>query len=573
MSRSRPAPDVPRRGLRGVRLLLARLALAVALPAVLLLALEGVLRLAGSGYPADLALKVEQTGRWGINLRYGWRFFPREIARGPLLFSFPDEKAPDACRIVVLGASAAQGYPRGALGFARVLEAMLEDAYPDTRFEVINTAIVATNSHVVRATAREFARHEPDLYVVYLGNNEVIGPYGLGASRDGQATPLAVARAGIALKGTRVGQLAHAVAERFAGRDEMLETWAGMEMYARHQVRRDDPALERVRANFTANLRDIAAAGEKAGAAVVLSTVAVNVWDGAPFASAHRPDLSAADLAVWTGHWERGLAAVAAGDPHAAEAAFTAAAALDDTHAELAWRRGRALLAVGDTAAAGAHFHRAKELDVLRFRADDRLNQVIRDVAADPALARTVLADAARAFDDLGPDLDPDPLRRRFYEHVHLTYAGNHALAAALFPTVAAALPARVRGDAPPPPPLGPEACAARVLESPWEDLMALRQLRPLLDDPPFPQRADHAELTARWTAVATRLGQGLDRTGLVSLLPAYERRLEQDPYDFLTRTMLADLLRGVGDPGRARQQWRLIEANQPPADWLETGN
>jgi len=567
---SRPAPGPARSGLRGPRLWLARIGLAVGLPLALLLALEGALALLGYGFPTDLALKVPGTDRYGINLRYGWRFFPKEIARGPLLFSFSAEKAPDACRIVVLGASAAQGYPRGALGFARVLEAMLEEAYPATSFEVINTAIVATNSHVARVTAREFAGHDPDLFVVYLGNNEVIGPYGLGASRDGQATPLAVARAGIALKGTRVGQLAHAVAERFADRDEMLETWAGMEMYAKHQVRRDDPALDRVRENFRANLRDIAAAGEGAGAAVVLSTVAVNVWDGAPFASAHREDLSAADLAAWTGHFERGVAAADSGDAAAALAAFAAAAALDSTHAELAWRRGRALLAVGDTAAAGTQFQRAKELDVLRFRCDDALNRVIRDVASDPSLHRTVLVDAAESFAALGPDLAHDPLDRRFYEHVHLTYAGNHALAAALFPAVAAALPARVRGDAPPPAPLDAEACAARILQSSWEDLMALRQLIPLLDDPPFPQRADHAALTTSWQAVARRLQAGLDRADLVAMIPAYERRLGRRPYDDLTRTMLADLLRGVGDQRRAARLWREIESHQPPADWLD---
>ncbi|HPF34446.1 MAG TPA: hypothetical protein PLH84_03380 [Candidatus Krumholzibacteria bacterium] len=570
MAAPRSASKIPRGGPTGARLWLARLALALGLPLLLLLGLEGALRLAGSGYPATLALKVPGTDRYGINLRYGWRFFPKEIARGPLFFSFPQEKPADACRIVVLGASAAQGYPRGALGFSRVLEAMLADAYPDTEFEVINTAIVATNSHVCRTTAREFAGYDPDVYVVYLGNNEVIGPYGLGASRDGQATPLGVARAGIALKGTRVGQLAHGVAERFAGRDEMLETWAGMEMYAKHQVRRDSAALERVRANFRANLHDIAAAGEGAGARVVLSTVAVNVWDGAPFASAHREGLSQGDLEAWTSHFDRGVEEAAAGRTEAALEAFAAAAALDDTHAELAWRRGRALLAAGDTAAAGEQFQRAKELDVLRFRCDDALNQVIRDVAADPSLPRTELADAAAAFAAAGPDLAPDPLDRRFYEHVHLTYAGNHALAAALFPAVAAALPARVRGERPVPEPLDADACAAVILESDWEDLLAVGQVVELLDDPPFPQRADHADLTARWRGVAADLQAGLSRARLTALLPEYERRIAARPHDDITRTMYADLLRAVGDHGRAKRVWQQIRGHQPPAEWLE---
>lgn len=99
---------------------------------------------------------------------------------------------------------------------------------------------------------------------------------------------------------------------------------------------------------------------------------------------------------------------------------------------------------------------------------------------------------------------------------------------------------------------------------------MALRQLIPLLDDPPFPQRADHAALTTSWQAVARRLQAGLDRADLVAMIPAYERRLGRRPYDDLTRTMLADLLRGVGDQRRAARLWREIESHQPPADWLD---
>ena len=34
--------------------------------------------------------------------------------------------------------------------------------------------------HVVRSIVDELARYRPDLFVVYLGNNEVVGPYGAG---------------------------------------------------------------------------------------------------------------------------------------------------------------------------------------------------------------------------------------------------------------------------------------------------------------------------------------------------------------------------------------------------------
>ena len=42
--------------------------------------------------------------------------------------------------------------------------------------------MAAINSHVVLPIAKDAARYEPDLFVVYLGNNEVIGPFSVGSS-------------------------------------------------------------------------------------------------------------------------------------------------------------------------------------------------------------------------------------------------------------------------------------------------------------------------------------------------------------------------------------------------------
>ena len=52
---------------------------------------------------------------------------------------------------------------------------MLQAQYPRTRFEVINTAIMGINSHAVRPIAAECATRDPDLFIVYMGNNEAVG--------------------------------------------------------------------------------------------------------------------------------------------------------------------------------------------------------------------------------------------------------------------------------------------------------------------------------------------------------------------------------------------------------------
>ena len=80
-----------------------------------------------------------------------------------------------------------------------------------------------------------------------------------------------------------------------------------MEMFANNRLGYDDPARLRAYANFKGNLDDILNAAHQADVPVILSTVAVNLKDCAPFASIHaagsgdksgirlEPDLPAGD--------------------------------------------------------------------------------------------------------------------------------------------------------------------------------------------------------------------------------------------------------------------------------------
>jgi hypothetical protein len=57
---------------------------------------------------------------------------------------------------------------------------MLHDKYPGLTFEVHTAAMVAINSHAIREIAADCAEHDPDLFILYMGNNEVVGPFGPG---------------------------------------------------------------------------------------------------------------------------------------------------------------------------------------------------------------------------------------------------------------------------------------------------------------------------------------------------------------------------------------------------------
>src|SRR5262249_18893542 len=179
--------------------------------------LELVLRLSGVGYPTRFLLsRSEPLVRTLVqNNQFGWRFFGRQMARVPAPISLAEPKPPGTIRIVVFGESAAFGDPQPRYGLPRMLEALLELRYPGVKFDVVNAAMTGINSHAVVCIARDCEPADADAWVIYMGNNEVVGPFGAGTVFGPQVPPLPLIRAGLALKATRVGQELDALREKF----------------------------------------------------------------------------------------------------------------------------------------------------------------------------------------------------------------------------------------------------------------------------------------------------------------------------------------------------------------------
>ena len=93
---------------------------------------------------------------------------------------------------------------------------------------------------------------------------------------------------------------------------------------------------------------------------------------------------------------------------------------------------------MGDYRAAKEHFVRARDLDTLRFRADSRINDINRAVAARHRAQNWSMP--RHSF----PKESPNGIigSELVYEHVHLTPPGNYLLARAMFLQIASKLPA-----------------------------------------------------------------------------------------------------------------------------------
>src|ERR1700739_4688736 len=186
-----------------------QIATAILVPILLLGIAEAGLRLFGVGFPTALTVPCTVQGQPAAcyNLFFPAPFFPPGMIKTPQAYAIPAGKPAGTYRIFVLGESAAMGGPDSAYGFSRYLEVMLRHHFPSTNFEVVNTGSVAINSHVLSPIAEGLSRQKPDLFILYSGNNEVVGPYGPGTALTSSSMKMPVIRASIFARSTRVGQL------------------------------------------------------------------------------------------------------------------------------------------------------------------------------------------------------------------------------------------------------------------------------------------------------------------------------------------------------------------------------
>jgi tetratricopeptide (TPR) repeat protein len=402
---------------------------AVLLPFVLLALVEGAMRLAGlGGYPPILLDVGSDGGRhWYATHRPGTDTFfdPRSRLTGGMReLHFVTPKPEGTVRIVLLGGSAAQGFPQLLpLTDGELLAAMLRDVWAGRRVEVLNLAATAVASFPVRCIAEAALAHEPDLLVVMSGNNEFYGAYGVASLHTAgrSATAMRLVRW---LRSLAIVQWAVRLRpDRPEGHGKLMEQVA-----AKQRIAPGDPARAAAAASLRADLRDIVRGGRDAGVPVVLCTLPTNERGLAPIgvdAPAPEAVRDAFDAAL-AGARER-----LADDPEAAIRMAREAVRLHGEHAGARFVLGRALAAAGRDAAAAAEYVAARDLDPMPWRATTPLQDAVRAVAKESG---AVLCDVEAAFRVRSPGgatgwelLD---------DHVHLSLAGQAAFARSLLRTL-----------------------------------------------------------------------------------------------------------------------------------------
>jgi len=541
------------------------------LPVFILFGIELALRLLGFGFPTDFFIRSE-TGPSGLfteNPKFGWRFFPPGLARAPDPVRLSKTKPPGTCRIFVFGESAALGDPEPAYGFSRILRELLEERCPAIKFEVVNVAMTAISSHVILRIARDCLPFQGDIWIIYMGNNEVVGPFGAGSVFGAKSPPMSLIKASQAAKRTRLGQMLEALWQRLAVGAHNSRRWEGMKMMLDDQVRSTGPVLQRVYAHFRSNLGDILTMATRAGVKPIVCSVSSNLKDCPPFASLHRPDLSSESKAEWVRSFASGAELESRNEFAQALVRYRQAAEIDDTYAALPFRMARCHKALGEATAAREQYERTRDLDALRFRADDPINRIIRSACASRAADGVIFFDSESVVTnacEMGI-----PGAECFWDHVHFNFAGNYRVARGLLDQVISLLPERLRSSAEVNRKvLTEQECAERLAFTDWDQRLVLERMFRRVHEPPFTEQLDHEKLIERWSGLLADLERKTDPEGLAQAVGIYRSALDRRSDDWLLHHRLAFLLEAAGNLSGAEREWkRVVEIIPGYADAL----
>lgn len=568
-----PAPPAPAAApgasprLSRRRLWLFRGTAMLVVPAIFFLALELGLRLLGYGYDPNFFQKREIGGKPFLvqNEDFSRRFFPPETMRQPDALRMAAEKPPGTTRIFVLGESAAMGDPEPGFGPSRYLEILLQQRFPGRNFEVVNVAFTAINSHVLLPLARECAQHDGDLWIIYMGNNEMVGPYGAATILGAQAPPRPLIQLVTALQRTRIGQLGMALTRKFQQQPPTSGSWGGMAMFQNQRVAPDSPKRAAVYENFAANLNDMVRCGLKSGAGIILNTVAVNLRDSPPFASLSDATLPVERRKRFDELFQNAVRAQDARQWTNVVTLLSEAVQIDEGYAEAHYRLALGLEQLGQPAKAREHYQLACDTDALPFRTDSRENTVIREIATRHASDKLLLLEAPEALAREVPAGISG--QESFYEHVHFNFDGSYRLGRAWAQAVAELLPPD--GAEPMNKDWAPQLfCERRLGLTDLNRKLIVQSVLQRLRVPPLNTQFNNPERLQRLTHYENFLLSLATPEAVLQAREIFTEALAARPEDHHVIEAYAVFLQATGDFPGAIAQWRKV-GDLLPHDFL----
>jgi tetratricopeptide (TPR) repeat protein len=285
-----------------------------------------------------------------------------------------------------VGGSSAAGYPYSPNGdFGLYIKKKLEILYPESEVEIINVALTATNTYTIRDLIPGIIEQNPDLILFYAGHNEYYGALGVGSMESiGQSR--SVVNFVLSLEQFKsfvfLRDIINWIMSAFSGDEtDTSEKRSGtlMSRMAKDQtIALNSEVFNLGLEQFEGNLADIIEMCKNKNIPIILGTLTSNLRDQRPFISIESDDLERAD-----------------------DIFDLATIKLDSTEEALRL------------------FRYAKDLDGLRFRAPEKINQIIKDLAKK---YNSQFVDIDSVFNSVSPyGITGDNLMT---DHLHPTFDG-----------------------------------------------------------------------------------------------------------------------------------------------------
>ncbi len=299
--------------------------------------------------------------------------------------NFAKKKTPGVRRVFCVGGSTTFGRPfNDNTSFCGWLREFLPLADDSTQWELINAGGVSYASYRVAAVMEELADYQPDLFIVYSGQNEFLERRTYAGMFDQSATERNVTAA---LQRTRIvsvlKQIVHPkppettpaepVDTLPAEVDEMLNHTIGPADYHRDPKWHAD-----VLRHYVVNLKRMKTIADQAGAKILFVVPASNEKDCSPFKSELDPKISPSQRRSFRQSLD---AALSSSDRAIAIEQLRDLQQMDHGYAEVDFQIGKRLFAANTFDDAKTAFQAALDNDVCPLRATSPFQASIRDFA------------------------------------------------------------------------------------------------------------------------------------------------------------------------------------------------
>jgi tetratricopeptide (TPR) repeat protein len=365
----------------------------ICLPILFFILLEIGLRLFGYGFNYQ-QWEVAAEGKLMLNQDVAKRYF-YETTTIPMSNQdvFDVQKKPNAFRVFVLGESSAAGYPFSPLGsFSRYIRDRLQLLYPNSVVEVVNLSLTAINSYTIRDLFPGVLEQKPDLILIYTGHNEYYGALGVG-SMESLGTSRKMVNLILYLNKYKTVELLRNtiqwIMKLFAGKSDKQSGTLMSRMAQDQYIAFDSEKFNEGIDQFKGNIRDVLEMAKEKNVPVILSTLVSNLKDQPPFISIKSDVFPPADKI---------------------------------------YNQAEQELSYGNNKVADSLFRFAKDLDGLRFRAPEKINQVIEELSNEYKLP---LVNADSVFSSISPNgIVGDNIMT---DHLHPTLNGQMILGKIFF--------------------------------------------------------------------------------------------------------------------------------------------